>query len=41
MAMGKRIAVFLEVPEGAEGDMGMEYGYKLVSSTRLLSQLPE
>ncbi len=37
MAMGKRITVFLEVPEGEP----LGYGYKLATSTKLLNQLPE
>jgi hypothetical protein len=46
MAMGERIAVFLDLPEGKRlasvwGDMGTEYGYKLATSTNLLNQLPE
>lgn len=42
-AMGERIAVFLEVPEVASVGraMGIEYGYKLTSSTNLLNHLPE
>jgi hypothetical protein len=45
-AMGKRITVFLEVPEGerlasVSRKIGIEYGYRLVTSTKLLHQLPE
>lgn len=46
MATGKRITVFLEVPEGerlatVSGKIGIEYGYRLGTSTKLLRQLSE
>ncbi len=37
MALTRRIADFLEVPE----TVPLDYGYKLTTSTRLLNQLPE
>ena len=37
MAMGKRIATFLEVPEGEP----LGYGYKLMTASKLLAHLPE
>ena len=36
-AMGKRIATFLEVPEGEP----LGYGYKLITASKLLDHLPE
>lgn len=46
MAMGSRIAMFLDGTDGAglasvSGRMASTYGYKLSSSTRVLHQLPE
>lgn len=37
MAMGKRIAAFLAVPEGEP----LGYGYKLTTASKLLQHLPE
>ena len=36
-ALGDRITAFLEVPE----EESLEYGYKLATSTKLLTQLPD
>jgi hypothetical protein len=46
MALGQRITMFLEGPDGAglasvSEHMGHEYRYKLISSTKLFNQLPE
>jgi hypothetical protein len=45
MAAGKRIASFLEIPDGTRlasvwPRMAIEYGHKMVAAAKLLSQLP-